>query len=82
MLHFRVVSAAISAVVLERVVRLSIVRYCSVLATMRGVARIEATVELVDPAGASSGRRPVRLDVPVVGAVEDAGVAEPAADEE
>ena len=81
-LHFRVISDAISVTVLKRVVRLSVVRYCSVLATMRGVARIEATVELVDSAGMSSGRRAVRLDVPLARALAEADVPEPTADEE
>jgi hypothetical protein len=78
-LHFRVVAERISEGMLERVVRLSIVRYCSVLATLRGVARVEATIELVDPTGVSSGQRSVPLDPLVAGALAE--VAEPAADD-
>lgn len=63
-LHFRVVADAISVTVLQRLVRLAVVRYCSVLATMSGVAHIEATAELVNSAGAGRGRRPVRLEMP------------------
>jgi putative redox protein len=81
-LHFRVACERLTVGVLERVIRLSVVRYCSVIATLRGVARIEATLELVDGAGSSTGRLPVRLDDPV--AVRDELVEPsppPAADE-
>lgn len=61
-LHFRVAGRGLRWSVLERVVRLSCVRYCSVLATLSGVARVEATLELIRPDGASGGRRPVALD--------------------
>lgn len=84
-LHFRVTCERLSTGVLERVIRLSVVRYCSVIATMRGVAQVDATMELVTPAGDSTGRLPVRLDVKVV---EAAGTqpavgdeAEPSGDE-
>ncbi|HSH22332.1 MAG TPA: OsmC family protein [Candidatus Caenarcaniphilales bacterium] len=60
-LHFRIGGARLSRRVLERVVRLSCLRYCSVLATLSGVARVEATLEILDEAGQSSGRQPVRL---------------------
>lgn len=62
-LHFRIGGTNLVAEVMSRVVRLSIVGYCSVLATLRGVAQVEATVELVDGEGKSSGRLPVSLDV-------------------
>jgi putative redox protein len=61
MLHFRVQCDGLTTAVLERVIRLSCTRYCSVLATVNGVARIEATMELVDADGTSSGRLPVAL---------------------
>jgi uncharacterized OsmC-like protein len=64
-LHFVVTCDRLTVGVLERVVRLAVVRYCGALATMRGVATIEATLEQVDSAGESSGRRPVALDVAV-----------------
>ncbi len=73
-LHFRVQCTGLSAPVLERVVRLSAVRYCSVLATVRGVAQVEATMELVGTDGAGSGRLPVSL------ALEPAALAEEAAE--
>lgn len=85
-LHFRMEGAGLKVPVLARVVRLSIVRYCSVITTIAGVAAIEATVELVAPDGTSTGRRPVELAIPAqeVAEVDVAavGVAEPAADED
>jgi len=60
-LHFRLAGKGLRRGVLEHVIRLSCVRYCSVLATIKGVARIEATLEVVAPDGASSGRRRVTL---------------------
>jgi hypothetical protein len=71
--------------VLARIVRLSIVRYCSVITTIAGVAAIEATVELVDPDGKTSGRFPCELAIPasfVDADVAVVGVEEPAADED
>ncbi len=65
MLHYRITGSRLRWAVLERVVRLACVRYCSVLATVRGVARIEATLELVEADGTTSGRLPVRLDVDI-----------------
>jgi putative redox protein len=75
-LHFRVVCDRLTPGVLERVVRLAVVRYCGALATMRGVTKIDATMELVTGDGASSGRVPVRLDVAVAEPLD-----EPRADE-
>jgi putative redox protein len=85
-LHFRIACDGMRLPVMQRVVRLSCVRYCSVLTTIAGVARIAATVEVVTADGATSGRVPV--DLTVVGAASAAvdepalGVAEPLADEE
>ena len=62
-LHFRVHGEALRPSVIERVIRLSCVRYCSVLATLKGVARIDATLEIVDGTGESSGRRAVSLAI-------------------
>jgi hypothetical protein len=84
-LHFRVTGTGLKVPVLARVVRLSIVRYCSVISTIAGVAAIEATVELVDPDGKTSGRFPCELAIPASVAAADVaavGVAEPAADED
>jgi len=75
-LHFRVRCDRLTLGVLERVIRLAIVRYCGVLGTVREVASIEATMELLDAAGESSGRLPVRLDVAVAETLD-----EPADDE-
>lgn len=80
-LHFRVACERLTTNVLERVVRLAVVRYCGAIATMRGVARIEATMELVDPDGMTSGRLPVRLDVPVAEPLDEQA-DQPLADEE
>jgi len=84
-LHFRVAGVGLKVPVLARVVRLSIVRYCSVISTIAGVAAIEATVELVDPEGNTSGRFPCELAIPASVAAADVkavGVEEPAADED
>ena len=62
-LHYRIGGTDLVPGVLSRVVRLSIVGYCSVLATLRGVAQVEATLELIDDTGMSSGRLPVSLEV-------------------
>jgi putative redox protein len=63
-LHYRIAGAGLSVAVLARVIRLSIVRYCSVITTLAGVAAIEATVELVAPDGMTSGRVPIELAIP------------------
>ena len=88
-LHFRVACEEMRIPVLARIVRLSIVRYCSVITTVAGVATIEATVELVDGSGKSDGRRPVELALPYVGpatmAAKDAqalGIEPPMVDED
>ncbi|HUG46867.1 MAG TPA: OsmC family protein [Candidatus Limnocylindria bacterium] len=60
-LHFRLGAEGLERGVLERVIRLSCVRYCSVLATLKGVATIAATLELIDATGQSFGRRPISL---------------------
>jgi putative redox protein len=69
-LHFLVRCDRLTVPALERVIRLSVVRYCGVLATVSGVATIEASLELVDLAGASSGRKDVPLDVAAAEAPE------------
>jgi len=61
-LHFRLHGSGLRPRVVERVIRLACVRYCAVLATVRGVAQISATMELVDGEGSSSGRLPVDLN--------------------
>ena len=78
-LHFRVACDGLTVPVMSRVVRLSMVRYCSVIATISGVASIAATIELVDAGKASTGRIPIELALPAV-ALEAA--IEPAADED
>jgi putative redox protein len=84
-LHFRIAGAGLKVPVLARVVRLSIVRYCSVVTTLAGAAAIEATVELVAPDGTSSGRRPIELAIPAIAESADfraVGVQEPMVDED
>lgn len=81
-LHFRLDADAIRQAVLERVIRLSVVRYCSVIATLREVAAIEATMEVVDHDGQSSGRRPVRLAVGGEDAESDADLGADSAEDE
>ena len=81
-LHFRVVCDALTVPVMSRVIRLSMVRYCSVITTLAGVAAIAATVELVGTAatgGATTGRLPVELALPA-GPLPT--IAEPTHDEE
>src|SRR5512141_2911905 len=63
-LHFRVAGEGLKVPVLARVIRLSIVRYCSVISTLAGVAAIEATIELAEPDGSTSGRVPIELALP------------------
>jgi putative redox protein len=85
-LHFRIAGSGLKVSVLARVVGLSIVRYCSVITTIAGVAAIEATVELVAPDGTTSGRRPIELAIPAQTVAETdvpaVGVPEPLADED
>ena len=78
-LHYRVGGAGLSVAVLTRVIRLSIVRYCSVITTLAGVAAISATVELVGDSGETSGRVPIELALP---AAPLPGIPEPTADED
>lgn len=96
-LHFRIGGAELKPAVVARVVRLSVARYCSVIATLSGVALVEATVEVIAPDGTSTGRRHIELALPAARiavtevAVDPAaeaaaelgaiGVAEPVADE-
>ena len=63
-LHFRVAGEGLTVAVLARVIRLSVVRYCSVIATLVGVAAIAATIELIAGDGTTSGRRPIELAIP------------------
>jgi putative redox protein len=85
-LHYRIAGAGLKVPVLARVIRLGIVRYCSVITTIAGVAAIEATVELIAPDGTSSGRRPIELAIPAQTVAEvdvtALGVPEPMADED
>jgi len=78
-LHFRIVCDEMKAAVLARVVRLSIVRYCSVITTIAGVAAIEATLELIGHEGLSSGRQVIELSIPALPLPD---MAEPRADED
>lgn len=77
-LHFRVTSDQMSVPVMARVIRLSIVRYCSVITTISGVSAIEATVELVASDGTTTGRRPIEL---AIAAIPPPGFVEPTEDE-
>lgn len=65
-LHFRIDGVGMRVPVLARVVRLAIVRYCSVITTLAGVAAISATIELVQPDGSTTGRVPIELALPAV----------------
>lgn len=67
-LHFRIAGDGLKQPVLARVIRLSIVRYCSVIATIAGTAAIAATIELVENDGRSAGRAPIELALPAVSA--------------
>ncbi len=89
-LHFRVVGDDLSYPVIARVIRLSIVRYCSVITTIASAAAIEATVEVIAADGTSGGRKPIELAIPssptAAAAFTEAdlaaiGVPEPAVDE-
>lgn len=77
-LHFRVTADRLTVPVMARVIRLSMVRYCSVITTIAGVAAIEATVELVAADGSTTGRRPIELAVP---AIPPPAFVEPVSDE-
>ncbi len=63
-IHYKITGEGLKVAVLARVIRLAIVRYCSVISTLSGVAAIEATVELIDRAGTSTGRVPIELAIP------------------
>jgi putative redox protein len=89
-LHFRVVGDGLSYPVIARVIRLSIVRYCSVISTISAAAAIEATVEVVGDDGTSSGRKHIELALPSSPTVESGftagdlaavGLPEPVVDE-
>ena len=43
----------------ERAVRLSTEKYCSVIATIRGVANVESEIELIEESGPGEGCEPV-----------------------
>src|SRR5688500_5653564 len=88
-LHFRLACKEMGIPVLARIVRLSIVRYCSVITTVAGVAAIEATVELVDGNGTSTGRQPIELSIPYVAPArvadkdaQELGIEQPMVDED
>ena len=66
-LNFRVGCDEMPFAVIGRIVRLSIVRYCSVITTVAGLAAIEATVELIASDGTTSGRRHIELALRSVG---------------
>jgi putative redox protein len=87
-LHFRVVCEDMRVPVIARVIRLSVVRYCSVITTIAAAAAIEATVEVVGADGATTGRQMIELAIPSIPAatlaaldLDEVGVPEPAADE-
>jgi putative redox protein len=65
-LHFRIAGEGLKVPVLARVIRLAIVRYCSVITTLAGTAAIAATVELVEGDGSTTGRVPIELALPAV----------------
>jgi putative redox protein len=84
-LHFKLRALGLRPAIIERVIRLSCVRYCSVLATLRGVARVAATMELIDLDGASSGRLPVSLALEPAEPIDETaavGVEPPITDED
>jgi putative redox protein len=78
-LHYRIAGDGLKGAVLARVIRLSIVRYCSVITTIAGVAAISATVELVDRDRTSTGRVPIELALPAAALPPD---LEPLSDED
>jgi len=65
-MHFRVTCDEIAVPVMARVIRLSMVRYCSVITTISAVAAIEATVELIASDGTTTARVPIELAIPNV----------------
>ena len=74
--------------VIARVIRLSIVRYCSVITTIAAAAAIEATAEVINAAG-TTGRQMIELSIPAIAPatlasldLQDVGVPEPAVDED
>ena len=79
-LHFRIESDDMRVPVMQRVVRLSCLRYCSVITTIAATAHIGATVELVKAVGTTTGRIPV--DLSVAPRATKLVVDEPLADEE
>jgi putative redox protein len=88
-LHFRVVCEDIKLPVIARVIRLSMVRYCSVVTTIAAAAAIEATVEVLGGDGATTGRQLIELAIPAIAPatlasidLREVGVSEPAADED
>lgn len=90
-LHFRVVCEAMTYGVMARVIRLSMVRYCSVITTIAAAATIEATVEVVSLDGTTTGRRHIELALPHQPGAETGftasdlaavGVPEPVVDED
>jgi len=89
-LHFRVVGDGLTYPVIARVIRLSIVRYCSVITTIAAAAGIEATVEVVGLDGTSTGHKHIELALPSSPDVESGftesdlaavGLPEPVVDE-
>ena len=90
-LHYRVVCESMTFPVIARVIRLSIVRYCSVITTIAAAAAIEATVEVVGLDGTTTGRRHIELAIPAQPGAEGGftesdlravGVPEPVVDED
>jgi putative redox protein len=62
-LHFRLTGDRIKPGDVRRAIRLSVGRYCSVLATVSATAKVDSTYELVSPTGESTGRTAVDLPV-------------------
>jgi putative redox protein len=90
-LHFRIQCERLTFPVIARVIRLSIVRYCSVINTMAAAANIEATIEVVAMDGTSTGRKHIELALPSEPGGESGftesdlaavGLPEPAVDED
>jgi len=90
-LHYRIRCERLTFPVIARVIRLSIVRYCSVINTIAAAANIEATVEVVAMDGTSTGRKHIELAMPSTPGAESGfteadlaavGLPEPVADED
>jgi putative redox protein len=88
-LHFRVACEDMKLPVIARVIRLSIVRYCSVITTIAAAAAIEATVEVISVDGNTSGRQMIELAIPAFPQatltsidLQEVGIPEPAVDED